>query len=78
MELNLIQESIDLMLYGMGIVFVFLTVLVFSTAFMSRLLIRVWPEQPTPNVAKNPQVADVDPVTLKVIQAAIDQHRKRP
>ena len=38
MQTSLIDQGLDLMLYGMGTVFVFLTILVFATALMSRIV----------------------------------------
>ena len=38
MQPSLIDQGLDLMLYGMGTVFVFLTILVFATALMSRIV----------------------------------------
>ena len=62
------------MIYGMGTVFVFLTLLVFITGFMSRMLIKWFPEKQTSGDAVNQLV---DPHTLTILQAAIDQHRHR-
>ncbi|MGX5220085.1 OadG family protein [Pseudomonas segetis] len=78
---NLVLEGVELMLFGMGSVFVFLTLLVLSIRIMSRLLERYTPvAAPTPasapmavvDAAQEP-AADV----LEAIQAAIHQHRAR-
>ncbi len=37
-ETNLLNEGLTLMLFGMGFVFVFLTILVFVTALMSKII----------------------------------------
>lgn len=44
---DLILEGLQLMLMGMGTVFVFLTILVIGTTFMSRLIMRM-PGVPEP------------------------------
>lgn len=78
---SLISQGFDLMIYGMGVVFVFLTLLIFATTGMSAAIQRWFPqkEEPTPTKKRKPAPASgsVSPVTLKVIQAAIDQHRAR-
>ena len=75
MDATLIDQGIDLLLYGMGTVFAFLTLLVAVTSLMSvivnKLVVEVAPIAP---VANAPQ-SSVDPRIVKVIQAAIDQHR---
>lgn len=70
------------MLYGMGVVFVFLTVLIFATAGMSNVVQKWFPhvEEPTPTRKPRAAVAGAQAVseqTLKIIKAAIDQHRGR-
>lgn len=77
---NLLLEGVELMLYGMGSVFVFLTLLVFSIRAMANILQRFAPAaQPkalpaaaTPHAQQLPS-ADV----LEAIQVAINQHRAR-
>lgn len=45
METSLIDQGVSLMLYGMGTVFVFLTILVFATNLMSKVVNHLTPEQ---------------------------------
>jgi oxaloacetate decarboxylase gamma subunit len=82
MDNSLIDQGFDLMLFGMGTVFVFLTLLIFATTAMSKVILRWFPEKivEAPAPRKRPVAATgtgVAPATLKVLQAAIDQHRKR-
>lgn len=81
MDNSLIEQGFDLMLFGMGTVFVFLTLLIFATSAMSKAILLWFPEKivETPAPRKRPAVTGsaVAPATLKVLQAAIDQHRKR-
>lgn len=73
----LFTQGLNLMLYGMGIVAVFLTVLVILTMTMSKLLMRWFPEtDKTAALTKNDD-GDIDPHIVAVIQAAIDKHRAR-
>ena len=74
MEYSILEQGLDLMLYGMGTVFVFLTVLVFATRAMSALVGRFEPE-PAP-VATQPPAAAADEQLLAVISAAIHAHRQ--
>jgi len=77
MESLLISQGLDLLLYGMGTVFTFLTLLVGITTAMSILVMKFAKEEPlevelSSNLA---QSESVEPRIIKVIQAAIDQHR---
>ncbi len=70
MENDLLVQGLELMLAGMGTVFVFLTVLVFATSAMSALVRRFAP------VA----APDADGVTedeVAAITAAITRHRRQ-
>ena len=64
----------------MGTVFVFLTILIFATTGMSKIITRYFPEkviESAPRKKKSVQGAAVAPQTLKILQAAIEQHRNR-
>ena len=77
MQDTLLQQGVDITLYGMGIVFLFLTLLVICTILMSKIVARFFPEA-TPMIAMaNTTSEDFDPKLLAVIQAAIQEHRAR-
>jgi oxaloacetate decarboxylase gamma subunit len=72
---NLIEQGLELMLFGMGSVVIFLSLLVLATNLMSSLIIRFIP----PAVETTPERPGlpVDAQLLAVISAAIHQHRSR-
>ena len=74
MEDNLISSGVELMLFGMGTVVVFLSLLVVVTSGMSALVGRYAPPEPEP-AAQGARVSD--PALIAVITAAIHQHRSR-
>ena len=78
MDSSLVTQGLDLMLYGMGTVFAFLTLLVGITTLMSIIVNKLVIEVESAPVAPLPNgtAATVEPRIAKVIQAAIDQHRK--
>jgi len=80
----LMLEGINLMAIGMGAVFTFLTLLVFTTTLMSKLVNKYAP--PAPEPAAQPSAAAApsnqpnqvsDGQLLAVISAAIHRHRSR-
>ncbi len=73
----LIGQGLDLMLYGMGTVFIFLTLLVLVTTLMSVLVRRWVPEGNATSPSAATSSIDVDGRVLAIIQAAIDKHRSR-
>lgn len=78
MQQTLWQQGMDLMLFGMGTVFVFLTLLVISTIIMSAVVTRYFAEEPV--ALSNNGLAGTAPVskrTIAVIQAAIQAHRTK-
>ena len=72
-----IQQGADLMLFGMGIVFVFLTMLVIVTTLMSRLVQRWFPEKELAAATNKESDSGVDDRVVAIIQAALDKHRSR-
>ena len=74
----LFQQGLSLMMYGMGTVAVFLSVLVVLTVLMSKILTRCFPEpDKTSGSAASKAHGDIDPHIVAVIQTAIDKHRLR-
>lgn len=76
MQETLLQQGLDITLFGVGIVFTFLLLLVIGTGIMSRIITRNFPEAEPVVPASGSQAAG-DPHLRAVIQAAIEQHRKR-
>ena len=88
---SLLNEGLTLMLFGMGFVFVFLTLLVFVTSLMSGLITRyeksvgVLPEGGVPSpTAVIPQHGPVathqqtdNKTLLAVLSAAVSEYRSR-
>ena len=85
MQDTILQQGFDLMAYGMGSVFLFLTLLVIAVNIMSWVIRNFLPEPeafPVDNaaprsIAPSPSSANVDPKVLKVIQEAVSQHRTK-
>ncbi len=78
MEVDLFQQGVDLMLFGMGTVFAFLISLVGACYLMSWVITRFFPESVQAEVAvQMSPAAAVEPRIQAVIQTAIDKHRSR-
>ena len=78
MDSIIITQGLDLMLYGMGTVFTFLTLLVAVTLVMSWLVNRLVPEEMAviSASAQVPLVSEtIEPRIVNAIQAALDKHR---
>ena len=71
---NLLNEAINLTLFGMGFVFVFLALMVVLTSFMSAAVLRLQSIVPSTSVA--PSQADnlIDEDTRAIIEKAIKLH----
>ncbi len=81
MQENLFQQGVELMIYGMGTVFVFLVVLIGVTVTMSAIVQRFFPdtsETIVPNT-QGPMSSDNnnDEQLVAVITAAVHKYRSR-
>lgn len=89
---SLMSEGFTLMLFGMGFVFIFLTVLVIATSFMSKIITRyernvgVIPEEgiPSPTAviphhehSHSSTESSDDTAVISVISAAVKKFRSR-
>lgn len=84
MQGDIVAQGVELMLFGMGTVVIFLGLLVFATIGMSRAVARYFPEpEPVSPPARRPALpaqtaaAGTDTELVAVITAAIRQHRQR-
>ncbi len=78
---ELMLEGLTLMVFGMGFVFTFLTLLVFSTKMMSATVLRFLPveavlvQPPLIMVSPSQQIAN-DPQLMAVLSAAVHRYRQ--
>jgi oxaloacetate decarboxylase (Na+ extruding) subunit gamma len=77
MQDDLIQQGIEMSLLGMGTVFIFLIVLVVAILAMSKVITKYFPEVALSADFTRRDAGQIDPLTRKIIQRAIDQYRKR-
>lgn len=78
---SLVSQGINLAIFGMGTVFVFLTVLIFATHFMSYLVTRFSTEDPGSDSGMSHDVGSSSAKpslrTIAIITAALREHRRR-
>ena len=77
---EIMAEALNLAMYGMGTVFVFLTVLVGLTTLMSRFALyldKLNPPAPELTRAKAQPVAQQSPALIAAVAAAVKQYRER-
>lgn len=75
---ELMSSGVELMFVGMGIVFLFLTMLVFAINMMSSLVQRFFPEAPAATaVAPAMTGSGVDKTTVAAISAAVHLYRSK-
>lgn len=77
---NIVSEGINLMVFGMGFVFVFLTLLVFATSAMSKFVGKYVPEavpaaKPAAKRAATAPTSGSNDELVAVIAAAVRKHR---
>ncbi|SMN00288.1 hypothetical protein SPONN_1564 [uncultured Candidatus Thioglobus sp.] len=70
-QTDLILEALNLTLFGMGFVFLFLTLLVFVTKLMSFTIQKIYGKQTHQDTLSN----EIDEETKFVIEEAIKIHR---
>lgn len=71
---ELISRGVELMLAGMGIVYVFLIMLVFAINLMSAVVQRYFPEA---SAALKVLPQNIDKSTVAAITAAVHEYRKK-
>lgn len=77
MQNQIIEQGLDLLVFGMGTVFFFLAMLVVVTTIMSRIMTRFFAEaQPEPQQTIS-AVPDHNPHLIAVFKAAIEQHKAK-
>ena len=74
MDNNLLSEAINLTLFGMGFVFVFLALMVLLTTFMSASVLRLQSFMPSTTVAPVHTDNLIDEDTRSIIEKAIKLH----
>ena len=74
---ELMSKGIELMLAGMGIVFLFLTMLVLAINMLSSLIERFFPEAPNLVGTATTTSSGIDKNTIAAITAAVHQHRNK-
>lgn len=78
MQQDIVSQGVELMLYGMGTVVVFLALLVVATTVMSAFVGRYFPEtEKAPAQPRKSATAPDDSELVAVISAAVHQHRGR-
>ncbi len=80
MDGDIVDQGVELMLFGMGTVVVFLTLLIIVTSAMSWILSRYLPDEVEPpiiNTGQAPRAAQNRVPPVAVIAAAIHQHRSK-
>jgi len=70
----MIEQGLELVLFGMGTVFVFLTMLVFVTGLMSTLVLKF--SAPIPQLSKAVTGAGSDPALMAAAAAAVKRYRE--
>jgi oxaloacetate decarboxylase gamma subunit len=77
MQNQLIQQGVELMLFGMGTVLTFLVLLIIATTTMSALLQRFAKPEPTASAVPATKASNNDEHLIAVISAAIHKYRSR-
>jgi len=76
MDNNLLGDAITLTMFGMGFVFLFLTLMVVVTNIMSLIVDKIQPTINVPPLNSDPS-NEIDDKTRAIIEAAIKMHTQR-
>jgi len=77
MDNNLLNDAINLTMFGMGFVFVFLALMVVVTNLMSLLVMKIQPAiSDAPSAITDPSV-EIDEKTRAIVEEAIKMHLQR-
>jgi len=80
MQGDIIQQGMDLMLFGMGAVFIFLALLVAATTAMSHTVQRLIPASADAPMSPPQAIVSTavnDPKLVAIIEDAVRQHRAK-
>ena len=76
MEVNLIAESVKFMFLGMGVVFAFLTIMIFVLKAQGAILTKYFPaENKVVNVTLKDTIKQNDAAKMAAIVAAVQHHK---
>ncbi|MEI6543358.1 MAG: OadG family transporter subunit [Methylococcales bacterium] len=73
---EMMSSGVELMFAGMGIVFLFLTMLVYAVNIMSVLVQRFFPDAPISGISTSLSPG-IDKSVIAAITAAVHQHRRQ-
>ena len=74
-DINLVSEALKFMALGMGIVFLFLTVMIFALKLQAKLIAKFFPLEVKEATSQwKPQVVEDNKDTIAAITAAIIHH----
>jgi oxaloacetate decarboxylase (Na+ extruding) subunit gamma len=74
---EMMSRGVELMFAGMGIVFLFLTMLVVAINIMSSLVQRFFPDAPIQVTTATTVSSGIDKSIIAAIAAAVHQHRNK-
>lgn len=77
MDNNLLSDAVTLTMFGMGFVFLFLSLMVIVTNIMSLIVGKIQPIIDAPPLLNSDPIDVIDEKSRAIIEAAIKMHTKR-
>ncbi len=77
MDNNFVSEALNLTMFGIGFVFVFLALMVVVTNAMSLFLAKIQPATNDASALDSDPIIEIDEKTRAIIEAAIKMHTQR-